>query len=156
MSPHVSSSLAPDSSSALSVAPGIVVPPEALEFTFSRSGGPGGQNVNKLSTRAQLRVPMAALAEVLNSEVIGRLRHQAGSRLTASDDLLFVSSDSRSQSDNRRQCLEKLRQLLVAALRRPKIRKPTRPSRSAKQRRLVGKKVHSERKNLRRRIEHGT
>lgn len=135
----------------MEVAPGVRVAEGALRFGFVRSSGPGGQNVNKLSTKAVLRVALRDLP--MHPEALGRLRASAGHRLVGEmpDDELLISADgSRSQEANRQQTLDELRRLLVEAQRRPKKRRPTKPSYGSKQRRLAGKKIASEKKRMRR------
>ena len=125
----------------ISIAPGVYLPASALRFTFSRSGGPGGQNVNKLSTKATLRVQVSDLVNVLPAWALKRLLIHAGSRLTADGERIVIhDSSSRSQHANRQACLGKLRMMLVEALNRPKRRRPTKPSRAAIQRRLDNKR----------------
>jgi len=133
------------------VAPGVRVPDAALRFAFSRSSGPGGQHVNKTNTQAELRVDLDDLAGPggLRPAAVRRLRDLAGSRLTKDDELVIVASDHRSQSRNRKACLERLRGLLVAAMATPKRRKPTRPSRGSIERRIRGKKRRGEIKRMR-------
>lgn len=122
------------------IGPGIVVPESALRFTFSRSSGPGGQNVNKLSTRARMHLSLAALVGVVRPDVIDRLRENAGpSRVTDAGEIVITSDESRSQSMNRQGCLERLRELIVRSLHAPKIRRATKPSRGSKRRRLEDK-----------------
>jgi len=112
-----------------------------MSFTFSRSGGPGGQNVNKVNTRATLTLPLDALAPSLPGWAMVRLRDAAGRYLADQPPRLVIhASNSRSQLANRRACVNKLRQLIVAAMDRPRVRRPTRPSYGAKQRRLDAKK----------------
>jgi ribosome-associated protein len=123
----------------------VTVAEADLRFTFSRSRGPGGQAVNKLSTRAELRVAVAAI-EGLDETAARRLRRLAGQRLTAADELLIVSDRYRSQLRNRRDCLERLAALVERAARPPRPRKPTRPSRGAVERRLTAKRRRSDRK----------
>ena len=134
----------------ITVAPGIRLPAGALRFTFARSGGPGGQHANKASTQAVLTIPLEALAESLPEDALHRLTEQAGHYLAA-DRLVITASTSRSQQANRRACLTKLRDLIVRAQRRPKPRRPTRPSRGAVERRIEQKKQRGERKAARRR-----
>ena len=121
------------------VAPGIDLPASALSFTFSRSSGPGGQNVNKVNSRATLMVPVSALREALPAYAVNRLKIIAA-RYVTQEGLQISASDSRSQIANRRACLDRLREVIVESLRRPKLRKKTKPSARAKQRRLDAKK----------------
>ena len=130
------------------LAPGVWAPARALRYSFVQSGGPGGQNVNKRSTKAVLRVALADLS--LRDEVADRLRTIAGHRLNQDDELVLSSDEHRSQRRNREACLDLLRALLVEASHRPKPRKKTRPSRGAVQRRLDAKKQRSETKDRRR------
>lgn len=132
----------------MQVAPGIELPESALCFTFSRSSGPGGQNVNKVNSRATLTVPMQALDAVLPPYAVRRLEVVAA-RYVTSQALQISAGDSRSQIANRRACLDRLREVLVEALRRPKRRKPTKPSARAMQRRIDAKKRRSKVKSLR-------
>ena len=136
------------------IAPGVWIDRADLSFSFSRSGGPGGQAVNKLSTRAQLRVALGAIRG-LPDEAAARLRHLAGRRITVGDELLIAAETYRSQQDNKRACLDRLRQLIAAALVRPKIRKKKKPTRSMIEKRLKSKRLHSEKKQVRRRRTRG-
>jgi ribosome-associated protein len=133
------------------IAPGVTLGEGALAFTFSRGGGPGGQHVNKVSTRCTLTLQLTSLAEAMPDDAVRRLRSLAGARLASDPErLIITSADSRSQVANRRACLAKLRALVVASLRRPKVRKATRPSRAAKRRRLDAKRRRGEIKSQRR------
>lgn len=123
------------------IAPGVHVDPAALSFSFSRGGGPGGQNVNKVNTHATLTVRLDALQPALPGWALIRLRDLAGRYLAAEPERLVIhASDSRSQRANRRSCLLKLRHLVIQSMDRPRVRRPTRPSAGAKQRRLDAKK----------------
>ena len=133
----------------VTVAPGVRLPARALRFTFARGGGPGGQHANKTSTRATLSVPVDVLRESLPADAMQRLTDLAGSRLTE-EHLMLTAASSRSQSANRRACLARLEQLLVAAMRRPVRRRPTRPGKGAIERRLQAKRIRGERKSARR------
>jgi len=133
------------------IAPGVLLEDSSLRFTFSRSGGPGGQNVNKLSTKATLTVHTEDLAEVLPPWALKRLLIHTGSRLAGDGDrILITDSSSRSQHTNRQACLAKLRLMVVEAMNRPKRRRPTKPSRGSIQRRLDAKRQRSKRKDERR------
>lgn len=134
----------------LELADGVVLPASAVSFTFSRAGGPGGQHVNKTSTRATLTVPLDELLPRLPAHAQRRLPELAGAYL-AGDRLVIHSGDSRSQHANRRSCIEKLRQLVRRSMRRPKKRRPTKPSKAAVQRRIDTKRKRSKIKGQRKR-----
>jgi ribosome-associated protein len=132
------------------VAPGVYLPDAAISFTFARSGGPGGQNVNKLATKTRLRVELHALEAQLNPRQYARLLEVAGpARLEGVDSLALVCQESRSQEANKRSCLAKLRELIVAAMRPVKTRRPTRPTRASKLRRVKSKLQRSSLKAFR-------
>jgi ribosome-associated protein len=137
---------------ALELGPGVWVDEGAIRFAFSRSGGPGGQVVNKLSTKAELRVAVEAIRG-LSPPAAARLRTLAGRRLTKDDELVLVASTTRSQLDNKRACLRRLRALVVEALEVPKPRKATRRSKASVERRLTEKRRTSDKKETRRRPE---
>lgn len=123
------------------IAPGVALDESALSFTFSRGGGPGGQNVNKVNTHATMTVPLSALEDAMPAWAVARLRAAAGRYLAADPDRLVIhAADCRSQLANRRSCVAKLRHMLIHAMNRPRLRRPTRPSAGAKQRRLDTKK----------------
>lgn len=128
--------------------PGIAVPQDRLEFTFVSSSGPGGQNVNKRATKCQLRVRVADLG--LSHEQTERLTAMAGSLITSESELILSCDAFRSQERNKSEVVEKLREIVLRALVRPKRRVATKPSRGARERRLTEKKVTGERKRLRR------
>lgn len=135
------------STSGVEIAPGLRVPDGAVEFIYSRSGGPGGQNVNKVSTRCQLRIAVGAVP--IHPEAQQRLRELASRYLTGGDELLIDSESERSQSGNRAECLSKLRELIIRAKVRPKTRRATRPTRGSVERRIGAKKRTGERKRSR-------
>jgi ribosome-associated protein len=110
------------------------------EITFCRSSGPGGQNVNKVSTKASLSAPLAAI-EGLSGAERAWLRERLAGRLTADGVLVVQAQDTRSQARNRELAVERALALLQAGLRRPKPRRPTRPSRASRERRLEAKKA---------------
>jgi ribosome-associated protein len=115
------------------------IPEEELLWTFARSGGPGGQNVNKVASKAVLRWNLAASASVPD-EVKARLRAHHRRRITNEGELVLSSQRFRDQERNRQDCLEKLGELLRAAATPRKPRRPTRPTRASRQRRLQEKK----------------
>ncbi len=125
------------------------VDPADLQYTFSRSSGPGGQAVNKLSTKAQLRVAVDAIVG-LTPQAVDRLRSLAGQRLTRADELIFEAETSRSQLDNKHACLERLRALVTEAATIPKKRKSRKPTRAMKERRLQEKRRQAQKKDSRR------
>ena len=131
------------------IVPGVRVPESAMRFQFARSGGPGGQNVNKLNTKAELWVPLDAISG-LNERALARLRALAGRRLTGAGEIHLTAETERSQEGNRSAVLDRLRQLLSESLREPKPRRKTKPSRAAKRRRLESKRKRSEVKARRR------
>lgn len=116
----------------------VVAQDDQLDFSFVSSGGPGGQNVNKRATKCVMRVAVSALA--LTPVQLDRLRGLAGSLLTTGDELVIASDGHRSQERNRAECLDRLADLVRRALVVPKVRKKTRPSRGAKERRISEKK----------------
>jgi ribosome-associated protein len=126
----------------------LAVPLKEFRFTFSRSGGPGGQNVNKVNSKVTLHWP-AAQSPSLPEEVRTRLLEQSARRINADGELVVVSQRFRDQGRNVADCLAKLREMIAAAARRPTPRKPTKPSRGAKERRLQEKRIQSQAKRRR-------
>ncbi len=138
------------------IAPGLRVVESVLRFSFSRSSGPGGQNVNKVNTRAELRLCVEDLLPPsgnLQKFAAVRLRKLAGRRLTQNDEIIIVCDEHRTQRRNRQECLVRLREILVEAQHRPRKRKKTKPSRGAVQRRLNEKKKRGEIKRKRGRVD---
>jgi ribosome-associated protein len=133
----------------IELAPGVRVPESAIRVAFSRSGGPGGQNVNKVNSKAEVWLRLAALTD-MHPEAIERLKGLAGRRVTDAGELHIVAEASRSQQQNREEALLRVRQLIVEALVRPKKRRVTKPSKAAKRRRLESKRHRSEIKSGRR------
>jgi ribosome-associated protein len=124
---------------ALIITSDIVIPDEELEWKFIRSSGPGGQNVNKVSSAAQLKF-LLPLNSSLPVNVRNRLRRLAGQKLIDDGSILFKSMSERSQEGNRRAALGRLEALIRAALVEPKIRRKTRPTKASKERRIDSKK----------------
>jgi ribosome-associated protein len=117
----------------------IAIPDEELEWKFIRSSGPGGQNVNKVASAVQLRF-LLPQNTTLPAAVRSRLQRLAGQRLVDDGTILLTARNDRSQEQNRRAALERLADLVRAALIEPKIRKKTRPTRASKERRIDTKK----------------
>jgi ribosome-associated protein len=128
----------------------IRIADEEFEWSFVRSGGPGGQNVNKVASKAVLRWDLAGSPSV-QADVKARLRAQQPGRITTEGELLVTSQRYRDQERNRIDCLEKLRAMLLQAATPPKRRKRTRPSRGAREARLRAKRRRSGVKSARRR-----
>jgi ribosome-associated protein len=115
------------------------LPERDIEWTFVRSSGPGGQNVNKVASAAQLRFLLAANT-TLPPEVKRRLQRLAGRRLTDDGSIVIIARGERSQERNRRDALERLEALVDRARIEPKPRQRTRPTRASKERRLEAKR----------------
>jgi ribosome-associated protein len=127
------------------------LPPGDLACSFVRAAGPGGQNVNKVATAAQLRFDLAGTV-ALPERVKARLRALAGRRLTGDGAILIMARNQRTQEGNRREALARLDDLIGRALIEPKPRRATRPTRASQQRRLEGKARAQKTKRLRERV----
>ncbi len=133
----------------IAVGPGITIPAGELSLAFARSGGPGGQNVNKVASKVELRwnvATSAALGDADRSWLLGKL----ASRLTHDGTLIVTSTATRDQLKNRDDAFAKLALIVRSALVRPKPRRATRPTRASKRRRLDDKRHRSEIKRARR------
>ena len=119
-----------------------IIPEDELEFRFFRSGGPGGQNVNKVSTAVQMRFD-ARNSPSLTGPVRARLMKLAGSRLTLDGIILITAVRFRTQERNRADAMERLQEMLDKASVAPVYRVPTRPTKASKERRLVAKSHRS-------------
>jgi ribosome-associated protein len=124
---------------------------DEVQVTFVRSAGPGGQNVNKVATAAQLRFHVGRSGR-LDAAAKQRLRKLAGRRLTDEDEILIIARNHRTQEGNRRDALERLGALVEAAQRAPVPRRATKPTRASKERRLVSKVRAGRNKQLRGRV----
>jgi ribosome-associated protein len=129
----------------------ILIPDEDLSVAFVRAGGPGGQNVNKVSSAVQLRFALDA-SQALSPAVKNRLRALAGRRVTDDGSLLIIARSQRSQEQNRREAEQRLADLIRAAAVEPKTRRATRPTLGSKVRRLEGKTRRSTVKRGRSRV----
>jgi len=130
----------------------IVIADAELEWSFVASGGPGGQNVNKVASKAVLRWRLAE-SVALPPEVKARFVVRQRNRITVEGDLVLSSQKTRDQAVNREDCLEKLRAMIREALIVPTVRKVTKPSKGAKRRRLADKKHRSDVKSSRRAVD---
>ncbi|MGD0767345.1 MAG: alternative ribosome rescue aminoacyl-tRNA hydrolase ArfB [Tepidisphaeraceae bacterium] len=131
-----------------SLAPGVSLAPGGLRMSFSRGGGPGGQNVNKLNTKAEAWIALARISG-LSAAALDRLRALGGRRITAADELHLVSDVHRSQEGNRREIFTRLRNLILLAQKEPKRRRKTRPTAASRRRRLESKRRQSQAKSAR-------
>ena len=136
---------------ALDITPSDSIPDSDLSYAFVRASGPGGQNVNKVSSAVQLRFDMEG-STALSESVKQRLRGLAGRRLTDDGAILIIARNQRSQEHNRREALERLADLVQRALVVPKTRRATKPTRASKERRLEGKVRKQQTKRQRSRV----
>lgn len=127
----------------------VTVPEAAVETKAVRASGPGGQHVNKTSSKVQMRVDLGLVVGLVGDEP-ERVRAFLKSRLDADGRLLVMSQDARDQHRNREDCEAKVAELLRAALVRPKVRRRTRPTRASKERRIEAKRRQADRLRERR------
>ncbi len=136
------------SSEPLTITDTLVIPGSDLVWTAVRASGPGGQNVNKVSSKVELRFNLEGTG-ALTEEVRARLRGLCANRLDAQGWVVITSQKTRDQPRNLEDCRVRLKALVLRALEVPKARRPTRPSLGARTRRLTAKKITSERKATR-------
>jgi ribosome-associated protein len=127
----------------------VVVPASALTFRAVRASGPGGQNVNKVSSKVELRVELAGIVGLV-PEQRRRLESLSRRRLDGEGGLVVASQLTRSQVQNLEDARDKIRSLVESALVERKVRRPTKPSRAAKARRVEQKRLHARKKESRR------
>lgn len=132
----------------LVISPFFRIPLHEIELSYVRSSGPGGQNVNKVNSKCQLRWN-ALSSPSIPSHFRDRVLEKIRGRLTTEGDILLASDSYRDQGRNREDCLEKLRQILADAIAVPKKRKATKPTHGSQKRREGSKRVHSQKKSLR-------
>ena len=123
----------------LVVTPRLTIPAAELALAFARAGGPGGQNVNKVSSKVELRWNPTT-SSALTADDRAWLLHQLGNKLTTDGTLIVTSTLTRDQIQNREDALSKLILIVRTALFRPKPRRATRPTRASKRRRVEGKR----------------
>lgn len=136
-------------SDSIKITENLAVPLSELNFRYSRSGGPGGQHVNRTETRVELLFDVAQ-SPSLDEEQRQQLQARLGAALDSAGVLHIVSSLTRSQFDNRADTITRFQAVLRRALQQPRRRVPTRPSHAAAERRLVAKHQRSQRKQTRR------
>jgi ribosome-associated protein len=133
----------------LVVRPGVVVPAEAVQMRAVRSSGPGGQNVNKVASKVELRVDLSRISG-LDESAHARLRALAAGRLDADGWLLVTSQKTRDQRMNLENARDKVRDVIVRAMERPRRRRKTKPTRGSVERRIEDKKRRGQVKAIRR------
>ena len=133
----------------LEILPGVRLDQDEIRFTYAHSGGPGGQNVNKVETKAVLRLQITH-SPSFNEAQRARLTERLANRLTRDGELVLHASRHRKRERNKEDAIERLVAILRGALEVEKKRRPTKPTRGSKRRRLDSKRKNSEKKRLRR------
>lgn len=136
----------------IEIFPGVLIPDEEIEWSYSRSSGPGGQNVNKVSTKATLTWAIAE-SNAIGKDVKARFLKKYASKITKAGEIVVSSDEHRSREQNIKASIEKLSALIEPVLKPPKKRKKTKPSRGSVARRLKEKANRSEIKKGRRKVQ---
>jgi ribosome-associated protein len=137
----------------MDIAPNISVEESELRFTFARSGGPGGQHVNKTSSKVILHWKVGESPGVPDA-VKARFARKFGTRINVEGELVLESDETRSQHRNREIVLERLKEMLLSVAKPPKKRIPTKPSKASRKRRRTSREQHSKKKQLRRKVDY--
>ena len=132
----------------------VKIPEKELQFSYAKSSGPGGQNVNKLATKAVLHWDVKGSPSI-SEGVRHRFMRQNQTRIRKDGVLVIHSRKYRTRKGNVQACKVKLHELLKEAAKEPKLRKKTKPTKASKEKRLAGKKKHSDKKKLRARVTEG-
>jgi ribosome-associated protein len=130
------------------ITPSLIIPDEEIKIEFVRASGPGGQNVNKVATAAQLRFDVAN-SPSLTADVKERLLKLAGARATSEGIIIIDAHQYRTQEQNRADAILRISELIRQALKKPKIRRPTRPGTAASAARVAAKRQRGQLKKIR-------
>jgi ribosome-associated protein len=131
----------------------IAIPDEEFQISFARSSGPGGQNVNKTNSKAVLHWDVTN-SPSLPWDVKARFLKSFASKLTTEGSIVIASDESRAQEANIKGCLDKLKAMILTVATPPKIRKPTKPTKSSQRARVDNKKARSQTKKTRQKVEY--